>query len=51
MSNCIAAIQGMRVWTEFISVRPGPVAEFYGLGNDLGCKNEAKNFTTCATYT
>jgi len=28
----------MSVWTEFFSVRIGPVAGFCGLGNDLGCK-------------
>jgi len=32
----------MRVWTEFISVRTGPVAGFYGIGNDLGCKWDEK---------
>ena len=36
--NCISKINGMRKWTEFISVRTGPVAGFYGLGNNLGCK-------------
>jgi len=28
----------MRMWTEFISVRTGPVAGFYWLCKDLGCK-------------
>ena len=36
--NCISKINSMRKWAEFISVRTGPVAGFYGLGNDFGCK-------------